>query len=233
MWDSGVGQCAVCNGAAMSSRVAVIVGTLAIVGAGAAGVYGVARDMGAGNLPEVGAVRAVAGATDSPGLGGSYTTNLALAQFPLPLPPNADKKVRTELVASIQAGLAQRGFDPGPVDGEKRPATTMASSAYQKEMGLDITGEPSVNLLDHIKMTRRLRPVSDGLQNANDRRLVENVQQRLARLGYTPGLTSGVVNGETRQAIANFERDRGLPVTGELSPRLVFKLTQPTQRAPL
>ncbi|MHA1523938.1 MAG: peptidoglycan-binding domain-containing protein [Alphaproteobacteria bacterium] len=198
-----------------------------------ASILAMARDTGANNLAAVSAVHVVAGTTMSKALGSKYTTSLVLAQFPLPLSQNADKKTRADLLGAIQAGLAERGFDPGPADGSKRPATTMAISAYQSKMGLDVSGEPSVNLLDHIKMTRQLRSVSDGSQKLIVRRLVENVQLRLARLGYTPGATSGVVNGPTRQAIAKYERDRGLPVTGELSRQLVRKLSQPNRRAPL
>lgn len=215
------------------SRAALVTVALAAVGAVLAGLYGAARETGAADLEVI----ATIGQQNSPAtgvaLGSTYTAKLALTPFSLPLPKNTDEKTRIELTRSIQAGLAERGFDPGPADGEKRPATTLAISAYQKKVGLTVTGEASVNLLDHIKLTRKLRSVSEDTETAASRQLVKNIQMRLARLGYTPGKTSGIVNGETRQAIANYERDRGLPVTGELSVKLVLKLSQPTRRAPL
>jgi len=217
----------------MRSRFAVIAGALAVIGTGFAGVYGVVRTTGNADLADIATVRQVRSATDAPVLGDSYTAKLALTRFSLPLSKSTDAKIRLDLIRSIQAGLAERGFDPGPADGQRRPATTMAISAYQKKVGLAVTGEPSANLLDHIILTWRLSPVSEDAATATARQLVKNIQMRLARLGYAPGKTSGVINGETRQAIAKYERDRGLPVTGELSAKLVLKLSQPTRRAPL
>lgn len=43
---------------------------------------------------------------------------------------------------------------------------------------------------------------------------VAAVQRALAELGYDPGPADGVMGPRTRQAIAAFQRDRGLPATG-------------------
>ena len=42
-----------------------------------------------------------------------------------------------------------------------------------------------------------------------------------SKLGYGPLKSDGVFGHGTRQAIEHFERDRRLPVTGELDPRTV------------
>jgi S1-C subfamily serine protease len=44
---------------------------------------------------------------------------------------------------------------------------------------------------------------------------VAAAQRALAALGYSPGAADGVIGPRTRQAIAAFQRDNGLPVTGE------------------
>lgn len=44
---------------------------------------------------------------------------------------------------------------------------------------------------------------------------VAAAQRALAALGYDPGAADGVMGPRTRQAIAAFQRDTGLPVTGE------------------
>lgn len=44
---------------------------------------------------------------------------------------------------------------------------------------------------------------------------VAAAQRALAALGYSPGAADGVMGPRTRQAIAAFQRDTGLPVTGE------------------
>jgi peptidoglycan hydrolase-like protein with peptidoglycan-binding domain len=43
-------------------------------------------------------------------------------------------------VRAYQQQLAQRGFDPGPIDGDKGPRTTAAIKAFQKANGLDPDG---------------------------------------------------------------------------------------------
>jgi hypothetical protein len=46
--------------------------------------------------------------------------------------------------------------------------------------------------------------------------LAASVQVRLARQGYNPGPADGVIGGQTRQAIADFQNDHRLPVTGQI-----------------
>ncbi|MBS9478810.1 peptidoglycan-binding domain-containing protein [Ancylobacter radicis] len=53
---------------------------------------------------------------------------------------------------------------------------------------------------------------------------VMEVQKALARLGYGPIRIDGRTGEATREAILRFERDRRLPVTGEISDRLVREL---------
>jgi peptidoglycan hydrolase-like protein with peptidoglycan-binding domain len=44
-------------------------------------------------------------------------------------------------VARVQNALKQAGHDPGPIDGVMGAQTSAALKAYQKEHGLDATGE--------------------------------------------------------------------------------------------
>ena len=46
---------------------------------------------------------------------------------------------------------------------------------------------------------------------------VRNIQTSLATLGYKPGPADGILGHQTRNAIEAFQRDRGLPVTGDAS----------------
>lgn len=54
---------------------------------------------------------------------------------------------------------------------------------------------------------------------------IESVQRVLADLGYAPGSIDGQLNSATRRAIEDFQIDRGLPVTGDLSPRFIDELS--------
>lgn len=46
-------------------------------------------------------------------------------------------------------------------------------------------------------------------------RIVYHAQMRLIHKGYKPGPADGVVGKKTRRAVANFQWDSGLPITGE------------------
>ena len=65
-----------------------------------------------------------------------------------------------------------------------------------------------------------LRPHVDG---ADASRRVLATQTALQKLGF-PLKIDGVMGGTTRQAIEQFERDRGLPVKGDLTPRIARAL---------
>jgi peptidoglycan hydrolase-like protein with peptidoglycan-binding domain len=59
------------------------------------------------------------------------------------------------------------------------------------------------------------------------------VQQELARRGYHVGAADGVLGRRTRAAIRDYQRDHGLPVTGEVSLELVNHLRLVTTTAAL
>lgn len=56
--------------------------------------------------------------------------------------------------------------------------------------------------------------------------LVYDTQTSLARLGYNPGPIDGVYGPRTANAIAAYERDHGLMVTGQPSPELLNHMIQ-------
>ena len=60
--------------------------------------------------------------------------------------------------------------------------------------------------------------------NAGARR-VASVQRALTEYGYGQLKPTGAVGADTQAAIAKFERDRKIPVTGQMSDRLVRELT--------
>jgi len=54
--------------------------------------------------------------------------------------------------------------------------------------------------------------------------LAMSVQDQLARLGYSPGAIDGVIGPQTQDAIADFQNDHHLPVTGEINRSLLRAL---------
>lgn len=57
---------------------------------------------------------------------------------------------RQATVASIQGGLRDMGYDPGPVDGIYGNRTAQAIRQYQKDRGLRVDGQATAALADHI-----------------------------------------------------------------------------------
>ncbi len=56
-----------------------------------------------------------------------------------------------QLVRDIQVGLAQLGYDPGPIDGLLGPRSRGAIRQYQQQHELPVDGEPSYALAVHIQ----------------------------------------------------------------------------------
>ena len=54
--------------------------------------------------------------------------------------------------------------------------------------------------------------------------IVENVQEELQDEGYDPGPADGVMGSRTRSAIAQYQDDHGLAVTGTINDALLRSL---------
>jgi hypothetical protein len=67
-------------------------------------------------------------------------------------------------------------------------------------------------------------PIPGNVQSAGAKR-VAAVQRALTQYGYGQLKPTGAVGSDTQAAITKFERDRKLPVTGQMSDRLVKELT--------
>lgn len=61
--------------------------------------------------------------------------------------PAAAVRQADPAVASVQRALAERGYEPGPVDGLMGSATRSALEAYQASQGLPVTGTADASVL--------------------------------------------------------------------------------------
>jgi peptidoglycan hydrolase-like protein with peptidoglycan-binding domain len=50
------------------------------------------------------------------------------------------------------------------------------------------------------------------------------IQKKLKALGYDPGSPDGVFGRKTKSAIKRFQRDNGLPVTGQIDDYTIFSM---------
>ena len=74
-------------------------------------------------------------------------------------------------------------------------------------------------------------PAASRNDPASTSRRVAAVQRTLTEYGYGQLKPTGTVGSETQAAIQKFERDRKLPVTGQVSDRLVRELAAMTGKA--
>jgi len=153
-------------------------------------------------------------------------------------------------VAELQGELGDRGYDPGPQDGIVGPKVRTAIRTYQTDAGLPATGEATTSLLAHIQNAttdaNAGEPDNSGGSNsrhnpgppsgdfgANDSRYDRNwnseqsmtqFEGELQRRMYYVGEVDGEVDDQTRAAIRAYQRDAGLPVTGQPSAELARHL---------
>lgn len=134
------------------------------------------------------------------------------------------------VIEEVQRQLLAGGYYKGIVDGVVGKRTRQAIEAYQRAMGMEMTGEPSATLAEHIRYTRRIAEASlftgtvEPDPDADARARIRRVQTGLAELAYSPGEINGELTGRTRAAIKSFQRDRGLDETGKISATLLTEL---------
>lgn len=143
--------------------------------------------------------------------------------------------VTQQTVRALQRELTDRGYDPGPADGNIGLLTQAAIMAYEHDQGLVLTGEPSERLLRRIVIGASTDEGGPRKGSARDgetaARLIKGVQLALASLNYAPGRTDGTSGEETIRAIREFEMDQGLVPTGRISGRLIIRLARASGKA--
>jgi peptidoglycan hydrolase-like protein with peptidoglycan-binding domain len=179
---------------------------------------------------------------------------IVLPATPMPLPaPAAAPPVtatgpmsRTQLISSIQRELNRRGFYDGVVDGVWGAHTDTAVRDFIQTTGARVAPDANEALLRAITGSGAQRhtqashsdpiaallapssqpkatPQAAPAQPAPSAR-IKAVQRALDDFAYGPVSTTGVYDADTQTAIERFERSRGLPVTGQISDRLVREL---------
>jgi len=153
-----------------------------------------------------------------------------------------------EIVADIQRELARRGFYEGLIDGVYGSKTDSAIRDFEQAAGLKSSLEPNAALLrtmtrSNVKAAKTAtvgtgagRPVlppartdpNDETQTSSKR--VMALQRALAEFGYGQLKPTGFVDRETKAAIEKFERERKLPITGQVSDRIARELAALTGR---
>lgn len=145
---------------------------------------------------------------------------------------------RTQLIVDIQRELNRRGYYDGTLDGVWGSRTDAAARDFAQANGLRVNIEASDALLRAILSAGGKRAAAEPAARTNDpiaqliapSKRVLAVQRALSDFGYGQLKPTGLFDPETRTAIEKFERDRRLPVTGQISERVVRELAAMTGR---
>jgi len=164
-----------------------------------------------------------AGRHPSPMFGGTVVTLPApqpavASPLPRPRPIELTRPVEPEPVESKP--IEMKSADPRGADknADAKNADAMTSLVVKS------TGAPAAA---PANVMRPPAPIPGPPQSAGARR-VAAVQRALTQYGYGQLKPTGAVGADTQAAISKFEHARKLPVTGQMSDRLVRELTAMT-----
>ena len=158
-----------------------------------------------------------AGRHPSPMFGATVTLPLAAASMattpmlvnPLPRPRPSEAVINRDEAPAVDAGPVETKS----VDASSRPVKA--------------TNTPRVNVVKQAAHTSTAHSDPLGDLITSSRRTV-GVQRALTKYGYGQLKATGTVGSDTQAAIQKFERERKLPVTGQISDRLVRELSAVT-----
>ncbi|CCD94724.1 conserved hypothetical protein [Bradyrhizobium sp. ORS 375] len=119
-------------------------------------------------------------------------------------------------------------FDPKAI--ETRPPESRATEPKVAEPRVAETrsdqkyADPLADLVRSVSGGQAATPRPQPTQQGANARRVAAVQRALTEYGYGQLKATGMVGSDTTTAIQKFERERKLPVTGQVSDRLVREL---------
>ena len=162
--------------------------------------------------------------------------------FGLVLRNPRDSMFALALIAAITAIVAnslylQPGRHPAPIFAI-RPLPVLSGEASGTVAQTPRRRSEPVQNNDPVPLPRpRAQSVPAGSRPdtsadvVNPLRQLSAVQRILNEFGYGPIRVSGVLDDNTREGIARFERDHNLPVTGQNTPRLRHAISMATGRS--
>jgi hypothetical protein len=141
----------------------------------------------------------------------------AASPLPRPRPVELTRSIDTD-PPEIRPVEVTRGAEPRHVE------IKSADPKSPDPMGNLVVKSTTPPAAASSSVTRPPAPIPANTQSAGARR-VAAVQRALTQYGYGQLKPTGAVGVDTQNAIAKFERDRKLPITGQMSDRLVKELT--------
>lgn len=143
-----------------------------------------------------------------------------------PAAPAPVAEPQSQQIANIQNTLRSLGYRIERPTGRLTDETRSAIRKYEADNGLLMSGEPSTELLRHM---RQRADAGSGAGSAApapaaDANTVARIQTELRVRGYPIPTISGQMDTQTRQAISEYQQGQGVAVTGEPSTALLAEL---------
>ncbi len=127
------------------------------------------------------------------------------------------------ILAALQRELGRHGYAGQLRD--QANGLRLAVLAYEFDNGMPLTGRPTGALLKHVIFDLNQAPRGVFADRAEvNQRLVIEVQKALLGLGFFRGALSGRMDVWTSEAVKDFERHRGLKLTGRLTEETLLEL---------
>ena len=163
-----------------------------------------------------------AGRHPSPMFGSIVTLSVPASPLPRPRPMEADV-VQVEPKLAEPKAIEFRPVEPKAVEpkvAEPKLADPLANLV--KATSAPVAPSTIARPPAPIPVSSRSETIANSASAA---RRVAAVQRALAEYGYGQLKPTGTIGSDTQAAISKFERARNLPVTGQVSDRLVRELT--------
>jgi peptidoglycan hydrolase-like protein with peptidoglycan-binding domain len=167
-------------------------------------------------------------------LGVGLATLTTVMPLALPLAAQAQASLSQgasgSAVMELQQRLADRGYFSAEITGFYGSITVDAVRQFQQSQGLRVDGVAGPQTLALLYGNATASPASNTPAASNT---TADFQQKLKNLGYYRGNVDGIYGPLTAQAIRDFQRDQGLPITGVMGVSELARLNNgSTARSP-
>lgn len=137
-------------------------------------------------------------------------------------------------VKELQKQLRAAGFDPGAIDGKFGPKTEAAVTRFQKANGLQADGIAGPKTWAALAKTATPPQARATLERGAKGEAVQQLQQKLARAGYSPGAIDGDFGPRTEAALKAFQKAAKLAASGVCTPETwaALEAAKPADTAP-
>ncbi|MGF6309473.1 hypothetical protein ABIB82_003929 [Bradyrhizobium sp. i1.8.4] len=177
-----------------------------------------------------------AGRHPSPMFGGSVVTlpppaPVAAATSPIPRPRPAEAAARSVEPAAVEAPkpveakpVETKPAETGPVEARSAEAKPANAKPVDPMASLVMKSTAAPPAAAPSNVIRPPAPIPTPHLSPAGKRIAA-VQRALTEYGYGQLKPTGTIGSDTQTAIAKFERARKLPVTGQMSDRVVHELS--------